>query len=183
MAEGERAAEKTKAAFQQAGEATEGLRKNINSFANTLVSGDKTTTPTQHSTTGTTGTANTTSTPNAASTTSTHPDPYPRTSTGIHPDAKKTGDELAKGAGKVAGHMENFAEKHSKTGNTGAVGRTPGGPRPGEVRPGETVQGEKRPEDPKPGETTIRDTALRETGPTGGTTTGETRPPHTEDRT
>lgn len=39
-----------------------------------------------------------------------------RESTGIHPDAKKAGEEIAKGAGAAAGKVEGFVEKHKHTG-------------------------------------------------------------------
>lgn len=80
MAEGQRAAEQTKGFFHQAGEASESLRQNVNSFADNLLGGNK-----QHS------------------------------STGVHPDAKKTVDEMAKGVGAATGEVEKVVDRNKRT--------------------------------------------------------------------
>ena len=158
MAEGQKAAEQTKAAMKQAGvsrypvshlhnlpskpshhqETSESIRQNINSYIDTLLSdssGNK-----EHS------------------------------STGINPDAKKTGDELAKGAGAVAGKVENLTKSEKST-TSAPSATTPGQPRPGELRPSETNSGESR-----PGDTTVREEVVTQDGH------AETRPPGTEHR-
>lgn len=58
---------------------SESIRKNINSYADNILGGNKT-----HS------------------------------STGVHPDAKKTGAELEKGAGEAEKKIEDFVHKHQK---------------------------------------------------------------------
>ncbi|KAK3704990.1 hypothetical protein LTR37_013507 [Vermiconidia calcicola] len=79
MAEGQRAAEETKSVFHQLGHASEGLRKNINSYADNLVGGNKV-----------------------------------HGSTGIHPDAKKTGDELGKGVETAGRKVEEVIDQNKR---------------------------------------------------------------------
>ncbi|KAK3047733.1 hypothetical protein LTR09_010847 [Extremus antarcticus] len=123
MAEGRKAADETKGVLKGIGNATEGLRNNINSFADELA-GDKShanaraqgTHPdstTHHGVTGThsdpTTTHGTTGVHTGATTTAHGP------SSGIHPDAKKTGDKLAEGVGAVAGKVERAADGNKRT--------------------------------------------------------------------
>ncbi|KAK3725459.1 hypothetical protein LTR37_000429 [Vermiconidia calcicola] len=79
MAEGQRAAEETKSVFQQLGDASEGLRKNVNSYADNLIGGTKT-----------------------------------HGSTGIHPDVKKTGDELGKGVETAGRKVEQIVDQNKR---------------------------------------------------------------------
>lgn len=94
---GQGAAEKTKGAFAKAGEATESVRQNINAYADTMISGESK---------------------------RDHSNDYHTTEikqhggTGIHPDAKRAGDETAKAAGKVAGKVENLVDGNKSNTST-----------------------------------------------------------------
>ncbi|KAI6839818.1 hypothetical protein KC332_g6495 [Hortaea werneckii] len=81
MSGGQKAAEDTKGVFKGLGEASEDLRKNVNSYADNMLNNSS------H------GTSNT------------------HQSTGIHPDAKKTGEETKKG---LEGAGKKLEEKMGK---------------------------------------------------------------------
>ncbi|EMC92282.1 hypothetical protein BAUCODRAFT_151697 [Baudoinia panamericana UAMH 10762] len=82
MAEGEKAAKETKGAFSAIGEMGEDVRKNVNSFADELLGGNKST----HHPSGGTG--------------------------DIHPDAKKAGDSLQKGVDDAGRKLDEAMNKH-----------------------------------------------------------------------
>ncbi|KAI7553522.1 hypothetical protein KC331_g1173 [Hortaea werneckii] len=76
MSGGQKAAEDTKGVFKGLGEASEDLRKNVNSYTDSILSS------------------------NSHGTGKTHQ------STGIHPDAKKTGEETKKGLEEAGKKLE-----------------------------------------------------------------------------
>ena len=95
---GQHAAENTKGAFAKAGEATESVRQNINAYADTMISGEsKTDRDNDYHT----------------------QEIKQHGGTGIHPDAKKAGDEAARGLGKVAGKMEDLVDGKKTTSSPG----------------------------------------------------------------
>jgi len=84
MSSGQKAADETKSVFSQVGQASEDIRKNVNSYADNLLGGNKT-----------------------------------HGSTGIHPDAQKTGTELQKGVEQAGAKLDHSLNKNTATGSRG----------------------------------------------------------------